>query len=126
MKDIDNDIEKKGYKSNDLSFINKDVISADSKEYDYNILNKRIGDAFYIEEKMADVAFYRPISKGPKGWFQKMIRRMVKFFVIPMREEQNTFNEESLISAKYMFRIIREQQKEIETLKEQLKEISGK
>ncbi len=119
MKDIDNDIKEKGYKEEELSFVNKDIIGADSEAYNYNILCRRIGASLHEAEQVLPEEMYDPQHRS---FFQKVIRRMVKKLVMPMLLEEHMYDEKSLDSTKYLFRIIREQQKEIDQLKLQISE----
>lgn len=63
-----------------------------------------------------DIPWARPVLGGIKGFIMKVIRKLVRFFVVPIVLDQNEFNKRtaSVISR------IHEQLKAMETLQEEL------
>ncbi len=101
MEEIRADIQKRGYMAENVDFENiagnakailgiKTDFSAQQLE---NAINSAAGN-HYIE-------YYRMIPKGGfKSFIQRSIRKMVKFMMIPMVDQQNQFNYQTVMSLK--------------------------
>ena len=122
--DIDENIRKNEYSDDQLMSHNPDLVRPDAEDYDYYFFSKRTKEMLDDEHRMTEVHFYKDTPKNISGFFQRIVRRMVRFLVLPMAEEQTAFNEKSNESEKMLFRIIREQQKEINSLKNQMKALT--
>ena len=122
MNDINEDIRKKGYKDEDLLINKKDDLGSDLADYDYSIFCRRVEESLIVENEVLLSSAYNPEERGVRAFFKKVMRRFAKRCVLPMLIEIRKYDEESLVSEKCMFRIIREQQREINELKQRLSE----
>ncbi len=124
INDIDEDIQKSGRTNDQLMSANPNLIAPDAEDYDYYFFSKKEKELLDEEGRMTEVHFYKDTPGTIAGFFQRIVRRMVRFLVLPMAEEQTAFNERSVETKEMMFRIVREQQKEIDALKQQVKELT--
>ena len=116
INNIDAEIQKNGSTAAQLMSSNPELIQPDAKDYDYYFFSKKEKELLDEEGRMMEVHFYKDTPSTIGGFFQRIIRRMVRFLVLPMAEEQTAFNERSVKTKEMMLRIIREQQKGKEAL----------
>lgn len=98
MQEIKEDIQKRGYTDENVDFVNiagdaKAVlgIKTDFSAYELECAIKNASDMHRIE-------YYRMIPKGGlKSFIQRSIRKMVKFMMIPMVDQQNQFNYQTIV-----------------------------
>ncbi len=97
MSEIRAEIRAKGYKDDEIAF-NDIVLSQVATPYNMQAFKEEL-------EKMAedccvlsyrDVASDRPGIGGIVTFFKKVARRLVAFYIEPIVDDQNKFNEETL------------------------------
>lgn len=132
MQEIKEDIQKRGYADEDIDFENitgnvKAVlgVKTDFSAYELECAIRGASDMHRIE-------YYRMIPKGGiKSFIQRSIRKMVKFMMIPMVDQQNQFNYQTVVCLRQFEAFVKEhdiqmEQKEqmIEGLEEKLFELN--
>lgn len=96
MAEIREDIRNKGYKDDEIQF--SDIILS-SVATPYNMqaykeeLEKMAGDRMVLSYR--DIASDRPGIGPVITFFKKIFRRMTAFYVEPIVDDQNKFNEEA-------------------------------
>lgn len=109
MQEIREDIQKRGYKEDDIDFKNitgnvKAVlgVKTDFSEYELEQAIKGAADMHKIE-------YYRMIPKGGlKSFIQRSIRKIIKFMMVPMVDQQNQFNYLMIVCQRQMEAFIKE------------------
>lgn len=109
MEEIREDIAKRGYKDEDIDFENitgnvKAVlgVKTDFSEYE---LNHAVEGAAGVHK----IEYYRMIPKGGlKSFIQRSIRKMVRFMMIPMVDQQNQFNYQMIVCMRQMEAFVKE------------------
>ncbi|MBQ8824892.1 MAG: hypothetical protein IJZ64_06655 [Ruminococcus sp.] len=95
MSEIRSDIKKKGLNNAMLSFadVQSDANPENSADaYDPDTLR---GNVQYVSSQY-QLNAYRPLSGNPvKVFFQKVIRKLVKFYIEPIAQDQTYFNANS-------------------------------
>ena len=124
INDIDEEIREKGYTDAQLMSSNPELVKPNTEDYDYYFFSKKEKELLDEEGRMTEVHFYKDTPSTIGGFFQRLVRRIVRPLILPMAEEQTAFNERSVEMKEMLFRIIREQQKEIDALKQQVKELT--
>lgn len=87
MKEIRDDIEKRNLRDNLPDF--SSIVIGDGKDAmsDGSALS-RINNEYFL-------SYYTDYTGNPlKNCFKKIIRKMVKFLILPLVEQQNLFNED--------------------------------
>lgn len=118
MEEIRSEINARGEKEDMLSFdeipyetfsVNTyDTFSMKSFEENINLSNQR----FLVNA-------YRPLSGNSVSIFiKKIIRKLTKFYIEPIVEEQNNFNVSILRAVNSVFSYVKEQRSNDETIKE--------
>lgn len=95
MEEIREEIREKGYKDEEIQF--KDIILS-SVATPYNMQAYKEELEQMAEDRMVqsyrDVASDRPGIGAVVTFFKKLVRRMVCFYIEPIVDDQNKFNEE--------------------------------
>lgn len=91
MEEIRAEIKAKGYKASDLNFEDEWDITSISKQKNETL--NRLNDLLAQIESTKELHYYSEI-KGffIKRFIKRFTRKMVKFLIFPIVEEQNRFN----------------------------------
>lgn len=111
MDEIRENIKRRGYKEEDIDFENitgnvKAVlgVKTDFSSYEFEHSLKTASSLHYIE-------YYRMIPKGGlKSFIQRLIRKIVKFMMIPMVDQQNQYNYHIIMCMRQLEGFTKEQQ----------------
>lgn len=125
MQEIRTEIREKGYTNDLLSFndIVIDTSTLNAVKFDKIAFNEEI----YSINHGWEVAAYRVLSGNPvKVFFQKVIRKLVYFFVEPIVLEQNGFNASMVRLMNQMNCYIDETQQEKQALMEEIQVLRKK
>lgn len=94
VDEIKSEIEIKGYKSQILSFKEiEEIDSLYSTNFSLQELDSNISEAnrlYYIEEY--PIIWQHSLFQKITGFIKKIIRKTIKFYIMPMVEKQNKFN----------------------------------
>ncbi|MDO5403594.1 MAG: hypothetical protein Q4F11_09155 [Eubacteriales bacterium] len=122
MSEIREDIQKKGYTNDMLSFddVVMDAGAAQVTKFDKVKFNEEI---FIINHEW-NVQAYRPLQGGRISvFFKKVIRKLVYFFVEPIVISQDGFNASLVRMMNQMNCYIEEQDDEIKELKQKIADL---
>ena len=123
MDDIRAEIKEKGYTSDMLSF--KDVTGKGASHGEM-LSDTELADTLDTANSLAVVPFDRPITGNPIAVFiKKLIRKLIRFYIRPIVEQQNEFNAQLLIATETVGRRsaeggAAELSKKVETLEAEL------
>lgn len=109
MQEIKEDIQKRGYTDENIDFENitgnvKAVlgIKTDFSAHELECAIRGAADMHRIE-------YYRMIPKGGvKSFIQRSIRKMVKFMMVPMVDQQNQFNYQTTVCLRQFEAFVKE------------------
>ena len=131
IKEIQDDIAAKGYKEEDLHW--EDM--QEGVDYYFQLPpydEEDLNDALNYVHNNAEVSWVHPIAGGIKGFIQKVIRRLIKFIVMPIVADQNSFNNMSaaateLLASKvdYQANKLNDYEKKILKLEERIAQLEG-
>ena len=121
MNEIRSDIEKRGYKDDDIDFQNiTGNVKTDFSSYELAHALNGAADLHKIE-------YYRMIPKGGlKSFIQRSIRKVVKFMMIPMVDQQNQYNYQMVVCMRQMEAFIEEYKMQIEQKEQQIESLEEK
>lgn len=103
MEEIREDIKNRGYKDEDIDFENitgnvKAVLGVKTDFSAFELKHAVEGAAGQHK-----IEYYRMIPKGGlKSFIQRSIRKMVRFMMIPMVDQQNQFNYQMVVCMRQM------------------------
>ena len=109
MREIRADIAKKGYTQDSVDYENiagnaKAVLGVKTDFSSYEL-----GHALNAAANQHKIEYYRMIPKGGvKSFVQRFIRKMVKFMMIPMVDQQNQFNYQMIVCMRQMEAFVKE------------------
>lgn len=123
MEEIRADIKEKGYTEDMLSFQDVKKVQATGFQYNeqecINLVNCVNRDAF--------IPWYRDLGQGGvKGFFKKVIRKMLVFLIAPMSDEQNRFNSDVTQTLNQFMGYIDMQNNQIEKYKKDIQLLERK
>lgn len=127
MNEIRSDIEKRGYKDDDIDFQNitgnvKAVLGVKTDFSSYELAHALNGAA-----DLHKIEYYRMIPKGGlKSFIQRSIRKVVKFMMIPMVDQQNQYNYQMVVCMRQMEAFIEEYKMQIEQKEQQIESLEEK
>lgn len=121
MDEIRADIQKRGYKDEDIDFENLTGnvkatlgVKTDFSAYEFSHALTDSCNAHKIE-------YYRMIPKGGlKSFIQRFIRKMVKFMMVPMVDQQNRYNYQMVVCMRQMEAFIEEHKQQMEQKEQQI------
>lgn len=98
MAEIRQEIQEKGFTDDAVSF---DEIVAEP--YSDAAFGDDLGQDISLLITTGNIPWARPIPRGIKGFFMKVIRKLVRFYIIPIVLDQNEYNQRtaSVISRMY-------------------------
>ncbi len=122
MEEIRQEIKDKGYTSEMLSF--KDVDGRDKlrgktsgKIFDREELQEKI----YLANMRMNVPWYYATEGNPLAVLaKKVIRKLIRFAIIPITETQNAYNEAAAQSLSQLLAYVEEQDQTIKKLEERI------
>lgn len=125
MTEIRDDIRKKGYTNDLLSF---DDVIVDTGSINVTKFEKvKFNEEIFTINHEWDVQAYRPLHGNKVAvFFKKVIRKLVYFFVEPIVLAQNGFNASLVRMMNEMNCYIEERDQEIAELKEEVAKLKGK
>lgn len=113
MQEIRDDIKRKGYTPDMLSFQDVDIPINEGYGYNYDELKSLV----HQMDKQCIVAWYRELPGNPIVVFiKKVIRVLVAFIIIPISNEQNSFNGSTTRVIHQLMGYIDEQNEKIKTM----------
>ena len=99
MDDIKSEIDRKGYKSEMLSFQEVTGVVSQSAELD----EKSLIATLDVANSLCCVPFDPPLKGNPiSKFFKKVIRKLIRFYIRPTVEQQNEFNAQIVRAANTM------------------------
>lgn len=124
MTEIRDDIRKKGYTNDLLSF---DDVIVDTGSINVTKFEKvKFNEEIFTINHEWDVQAYRPLHGNKVAvFFKKVIRKLVYFFVEPIVLAQNGFNASLVRMMNEMNCYIEERDQEIAELKEEVAKLKG-
>lgn len=124
MTEIRDDIRKKGYTNDLLSF---DDVIVDTGSINVTKFEKvKFNEEIFTINHEWDVQAYRPLHGNKVAvFFKKVIRKLVYFFVEPIVLAQNGFNASLVRMMNEMNCYIDERDQEIAELKEEVAKLKG-
>lgn len=91
MKEIRNNIQKRGYSDEILNFDEVDIKISDDAAEEFRI--ELFRDYLQQANIGCEVSYYTPIAKrGLKNFVKRAIRKLLAFLMFPMLQQQNAFN----------------------------------
>ena len=125
MKEIRSDIKAKGYTNDLLSFDEAIIDSSDMNANNFD--PEKFKEYLDTANHEWQISSYR-ILMGNKiiVFFKKCLRKLMYFFVDPIVDSQNGFNATEVRLFNQLDCYIKEQQKEIESLKKRVAELESK
>ena len=127
MKQIRAEIAEKGLQDDAIEF--EELIGIDSMEGPQGFNRKRLNENVTYLNEYWEVLAYRElyVSSGLKGkvfvFVKKVIRKLTKFYVEPIVNDQNQYNASVTRCMNEMKRFIRETQQENQELKKRIEEL---
>lgn len=122
MQEIRNEIDEAGYTDDMLSF---DDVDLDDGNFQFETFSKEdFNKEVYDLNHRWNIQTYRNLgSGGIIGFIKKIVRKMIRFYVDPVVEDQNQFNANLVKTMNLMSCYIQEQDATIATLKNQIKKM---
>ena len=122
MAEIREEIRQKGYKAQDLSFVDQAQLAkegtADMKD------GTEIENLLDVMDRIYNIPFYRHLTGGRlKVFVKRAIRKSVSFLLIPMSDSQNEFNRETLEAFRYLLAIVKKQSEQMDELGKSFNEL---
>ncbi len=127
MKEIREEIAQKGYTDENIDFENitgnvKAVLGVKTDFSSYE-LEHALNDA----ANQHKIEYYRMIPKGGlKSFIQRSIRKMVKFMMVPMIDQQNQYNYQMVVCMRQMEAFIQEHNMQMDQKDRQIEELEEK
>ena len=127
MKQIRAEIAEKGLQDDAIEF--EELMGIDSMDESQDFSRKRLNENVTYLNEHWEVSAYRElyVSSGLKGkmfvFVKKVIRKLTKFYVEPIVNDQNQYNAGVTRSMNEMRRFIRETQQENQELKKRIEEL---
>ncbi len=127
MKEIREEITQKGYTDENIDFENitgnvKAVLGVKTDFSSYE-LEHALNDA----ANQHKIEYYRMIPKGGlKSFIQRSIRKIVKFMMIPMIDQQNQYNYQMVVCMRQMEAFIQEHNMQMDQKDRQIEELEEK
>ena len=127
MKEIRAEIEEKGYTEDSVDYENiagnvKAVLGVKTDFSSYE-LEHALNDA----ADQHKIEYYRMIPKGGiKSFIQRSIRKLIKFMMIPMVDQQNRFNYQMVVCMRQMEGFIEEYNHQMEQKERQIDALEEK
>lgn len=127
MDEIRQEIQTRGYTDDNIDFqnISQNIVAvAGVKTYfDENEFEQALVSASNQHKN----EYYRMIPKGGlKSVIQRTIRKMVKFMMVPMIDQQNQYNYQMVICMRQMEAFVKAQQEQMEIKDQQIEELEEK
>ena len=124
MEEIRNEIKEKGLTEDMLSFEDAagDMFAASSNHFSMSQFSREI-DHMY---ERYTIAAWRPLESRPTGLVKKMIRKLTKFYVEPIANDQTGFNEHVAKAMNEMRKYIYEQERVINDLKAEIEQLKAR
>ena len=127
MDEIRQEIREKGYNDSMLSF--KDV---DSSEYLKKLKPEDVFDLAELEMQVqianmrAEVPWYHQVEGSAIANFvKKVIRKLIRFVIIPINEEQNAYNAAAAESLTQLLAYVKEQEQTIAKLQGEVERLKA-
>lgn len=121
MEEIRKELKEKGIRNDIPSF--EEVASGFSPGQEFR------QDTFFKEVESLNQNFqivaWRPLEGGIKGFLKKIIRKLTKFYVEPIALDQTEFNAHSVRAFNQMVAYVREQDAQIEFLKQEIENLKS-
>jgi len=127
MKQIRAEIAEKGLQDDAIEF--EELMGIDSMDESQDFSRKRLNENVTYLNEHWEVSAYRElyVSSGLKGkmfvFVKKVIRKLTKFYVEPIVNDQNQYNAGVTRSMNEMRRFIRETQQENQELKKRIEKL---
>lgn len=112
MEQIREDIKKKGYTADMLSF--DDIPLHNEPDLD---TIERMSGTFFLEWR-------RPVPSGIIGFIKRVIRKCVGFIIAPITDDQTKYNRDVLSAFQELFLLIENQQVELEEMNKTIKSLN--
>jgi len=125
MGQIRAEIESKGYNDSLLSFQDVDGSSIlremqNAEEFDIGEMEREVE----LANHRVKIAWYHQVEGNPLAVFvKKVIRKLTRFFVIPIVEEQNLFNHSTVRTLNQILAYVKQQEIVIGELQSKLDQI---
>lgn len=122
MQQIRNEIVESGYTDDMLSF---DDVELDDGNFQFDTFNKEdFNKEVYDLNHRWNIQTYRNLgSGGIVGFIKKVVRKMIRFYVDPVVEDQNQFNADLVKTMNLMSCYIQEQDATIAILKNRIQKL---
>ena len=127
MKEIREEIAQKGYTDENIDFENitgnvKAVLGVKTDFSSYE-LEHALNDA----ANQHKIEYYRMIPKGGlKSFIQRSIRKVLKFMLVPMIDQQNQYNYQMIVCMRQMEAFIQEHNMQMDQKDRQIEALEEK
>lgn len=127
MDEIRQEIQTRGYTDDNIDFQNISqnitAVAGVKTYFDENEFEQALVSASNQHKN----EYYRMIPKGGlKSVIQRTIRKMVKFMMVPMIDQQNQYNYQMVICMRQMEAFVKAQQEQMEIKDQQIEELEEK
>ena len=118
MEQIRQEIKENRYDKGRLSFedLEDDNIHGTISKFDYELYNDKVK----ILNRSWGILSYRYIGNGISGFIKKIFRKLIKFYIEPIVEDQNRYNSSVAKSVNYLKCYIEEKELENKELRNEL------
>lgn len=122
IQSVRTEIEEAGYTESDLGWDETqgdDTILISDLAFDEAILQKQMN---YLATH-CDISWNRPLRGGVKGAIQRVVRKCIKFMIVPMNEEQCIFNHNVELCLEQLIAADLDRKEELRDLNKRLDEL---
>ena len=116
MREIREEIRKKGYAKGLIPF--EDIPIRGTTHYQAG--QGSLEESVSLLQMRNQIAWARPLPNGIKGLIMRVIRKTIRFFIIPIVTEQNEYNWRVAQTMEQLYKRIKEQNEEIMALRQQV------